>query len=74
MTDPEAFLFRHSTRQIIYGPGVLSRLGDIARDRQLTRAVVVSDGFFSAGALESRLRALLENAGVSVEFHSVPGQ
>jgi len=74
MTDPEAFLFRHSTRQIIYGPGTLSRLADIARDRQLTRAVVVSDGFFSAGALESRLRALLESAGVSVEFHSVPGQ
>ena len=74
MSDPEAFLFRHSTRQIVYGPGALSKLGDIARDRELKRAAIVCDGFFSAGALQSRLRDLLEKAGVSVAFHNVPGQ
>ena len=74
MTDPEPFLFRQSTRQIVYGPGVLSRLGDIARDRDLNRAVIVIDGFFSGSARNSHLRDLLENAGVSVEFHGVPAK
>ena len=74
MTDPEAFLFRHSTHQIVYGPGALFRLGDIARERDLERAVIVTDGFFSGSARQSRLRELLENAGVSVEFHGVPAK
>lgn len=73
-TGPEPFLFRQSTRQIAYGPGILSRLGDLARDRSVARAAIVIDGCFSDGPLRSRLQELLETAGVDVAFHCVPGQ
>lgn len=68
---PEPFLFRHSARQILYGPGRLSELAAIAAARRVECAVVVMDGFFVGGALEARVRGVL--GGLSrVEVHGVP--
>ena len=43
---PEPFFFRHSARQVLFGPGKLSELATIAKARNVSRAVVVMDGFF----------------------------
>lgn len=68
---PEPFFFRHSARQILYGPGRLSELAAIARARRVERAVVVMDGFFIGGELEARVRDLLGGLA-DVEVHGVP--
>ena len=70
---PEPFLFRHSARQILFGPGRLRELAAIAEARRVECAVVVMDGFFVGGALEARVRDVL--GGLSrVEVHGVPIQ
>ena len=70
---PEPFFFRHSARQILFGPGRLAELTTIARARNVERIVVVMDGFFIGGPLEARVREVLGNL-VNVEVHGVPIQ
>ena len=68
---PEPFLFRHSARQILFGPGRLRELAAVAEARRVERAVVVMDGFFIGGALEARVRDVLGDLS-RVEVHGVP--
>jgi alcohol dehydrogenase class IV len=70
---PEPFFFRHSARQVLFGPGKLSELATIAKARNVSRAVVVMDGFFIGGPLEARVREVLGNV-VDVEVYGVPIQ
>jgi len=70
---PEPFFFRHSARQIMFGPGKLVELAAIAKSRNVERAVVVMDGFFIGGPLEARIREILDNL-INVEVHGVPIQ
>ena len=70
---PEPFFFRHSARQIMFGPGKLAELAAIAKSRNVERAVVVMDGFFIGGPLEARVREILGNL-INVEVHGVPIQ
>ena len=70
---PEPFFFRHSARQILFGPGKLSELAEIAKARNVERVVVVMDGFFIGGPLEARVREVLGNV-IDVEVHGVPIQ
>ncbi len=68
---PEPFFFRHSVRQVLFGPGRLSELAAIAGAGCVERAVVVMDGFFVGGELEARVREVLGNLS-GVEVHGVP--
>ena len=70
---PEPFFFRHSARQILFGPGRFSELAAIAEARDVERAVVVMDGVFIGGELEARVREVLGNV-IGVEVHGVPIQ
>ncbi len=70
---PEPFFFRHSARQILFGPGRFSELAAIAEARGVERAVVVMDGVFIGGELEARVREVLGNV-IGVEVHGVPIQ
>ena len=58
---PEPFFFRHSARQVLFGPGKLSELATIAKARNVSRAVVVMDGFFIGGPLEAHIREVLKD-------------
>ncbi len=65
----EGFDFVPRTR-VIYGPGTLARLGELARELGLRRTLLVSDrGMLKAGYVAAATRSLAE-AGVSAEpFH-----
>ncbi len=68
MTD-SAFSFFHSTNRVIYGPGSLDRLAELAEGRGHPAAIL--DSFFLGGAIEARLRQLL---GPGLRVHGVPQQ
>jgi alcohol dehydrogenase len=56
--------------RVIFGPGTVSRLGDVTRDLGASRALVVADaGIVAAGHVE-RAAALLSESGIDVcRFH-----
>src|SRR6185295_1461343 len=56
--------------RLVFGPGALDRLGDLAREAGFRRILLVSDpGLQSAGHPE-RARRLLEQAGIEITpFH-----
>ena len=65
MSPQSPFDFRLPTR-IVFGPGRIGELGDLARGLGATRALVASDsGVISAGHTEQGI-ASLEAAGISV--------
>ena len=70
---PEPFVFRHSARQILFGPGKLSELATIAKARNVSRAVVVMDGFFIGGPLEAHIREVLKDL-IDLKIYGVPIQ
>jgi alcohol dehydrogenase len=64
-----AFDFQHRTR-VVYGDGAFSRLGELARELDFARTLVVSDPGIVAAGHAARAGALLEAAGVtSFGFH-----
>jgi alcohol dehydrogenase len=63
------FDFQPRTR-VVYGEGVLSRLGDLARELGFGRTLIVSDRGIVAAGLVDRAAAALRDAGIEpVFFH-----
>jgi alcohol dehydrogenase len=63
------FDFYPRTR-VVFGVGVLSRLGELARGRGCTRALLVSDPGIVASGLVDRAQAILGEAGITAcSFH-----
>jgi alcohol dehydrogenase class IV len=59
-----------SRTRLVFGPGTLQRLGDLAREAGFGRTLLVSDPGLAASGHPDRARGLLERAGVEVlEFH-----
>jgi alcohol dehydrogenase class IV len=70
---PELFEFVHSTRRVIVAPGAIERLAALAGEFGIKRAAFVVDRFFAGGAVEQRLRQILDPALTApATFHSVP--
>lgn len=74
MNAPEPFLFRHSTRQIIYAPGALASIGELVQSRRLRRGALVIDGFFRDTEVCDRVRGLVEGNGAAFAVHAPPNQ
>lgn len=65
----EPFVFLHSARRVVYAPGALDRLADLAREFGATRPAIVHDAYFDRPAMRERLTDLL---GPRARFHVVP--
>ena len=72
MTPLEPFVFRHSTRQVIYGNGALASIGELVRARRLHRVALVVDGFFRDSEARERIRSLTEQNGAAFAAHDLP--
>ena len=63
--------FEHESRtRLVFGPGALSRLGEIARELGVKRTLLVSDPGVVAAGYTARACAALESAGVVVTTFS----
>ncbi len=65
----EGFDFVPRTR-VVYGPGTLARLGELARELGFRRTLLVADeGLVKAGYVAAAMRSLTEVGIASVPFH-----
>lgn len=74
VTPLEPFVFRHSTRQVIYATGALASIGELVRARRLRRVALVVDGFFRDSDVCERIRGLAKRNGAEFAMHAVPDQ
>ena len=74
MNAPEPFLFRHSTRRIIYAGGALASFGDFVQSRRLRRVALVIDGFFRETEVCERVRGMVQRNGAVLAVHAPPNQ
>ena len=74
MHPPEPFVFRHSTRRIIFAAGALGSLAELIESRRLRRAALVIDGFFVDTEVCERVRNLAERNGAAFAVHAPPNQ
>jgi len=74
VTAPRPFLFRHSTRRIIYAAGALTSIGDLVQSRRLRRVALVVDGFFSDTEVCDRVRGLAERNAAAFVVHAPPNR
>ena len=70
----EPFVFRHSTRQVIFATGALASIGDLVQIRRLRRVALVIDGFFGDSEASDRVRGLVERNGAAFAVHAPPVQ
>lgn len=56
----------HTPTRVVFGPGTLARLGELAREMGATRALLVTDPGLKAVGHPQRARASLEGAGLAV--------
>ena len=69
MASTIGFDFAARTR-LVFGPRMLERLGELAREAGFQRTLLVSDPGLAASGHAERARRLLESAGIQVvEFH-----
>ena len=69
MASTTGFDFAARTR-LVFGPRMLERLGELAREAGFRRTLLVSDPGLAASGHAERARRLLESAGIQVvEFH-----
>ena len=66
------FVFRHSTRRIMFAAGAVELLGEIVQTRHLGRVALVMDGFFRNSELCDRVRDLVESNGAAFTAHALP--
>ncbi|HUG53487.1 MAG TPA: iron-containing alcohol dehydrogenase [Vicinamibacteria bacterium] len=65
-----SLLDRAMPTRVVFAPGALRRLGEIARELGFTRTLLVSDPGLVGSGHPARARALLEGAGIEVvPFH-----
>lgn len=70
---PPRFVFRHSTRQIIFGWGVISELGELARQHGARRSAIVFDGVFrDTEMLDGIVRQLTASTDADPAVYFVP--
>src|SRR5271157_3293594 len=63
----------HTPTRVVFGPGSMSRLGELARELGDTRVLLVTDPGLEAAGHPQRARASLEAAGLEVYvFDDVP--
>lgn len=74
MNSPEPFLFRHSTRQIIYAIRASISVGELVQTRRLRRVALVIDTFFRDGEVCEQIRHLVEHHGAASAMHVPPDQ
>lgn len=74
MTAPEPFLFRHSTRRIIYGTSALVSIGELVQTRRLRRVALVIDGFFRETEVCERVRGMAQRNGAAFAVHAPPNR
>ena len=74
MSAPEPFLFRHSTRRIIYAAGALASIGELVHTRRLRRIALVIDGFFRDSEVCERVRGLAQRNGAAFAAHAPPNR
>jgi alcohol dehydrogenase len=56
----------HTPTRVMFGPGTLSRLGEVARDLGATRALLVTDPGLNAAGHPQRAQQSLRDAGLEV--------
>src|SRR5437763_16683562 len=56
----------HTPTRVVFGPGTLRRLGDIARELGATRALLVTDPGLEAAGHPQRAHQSLKGAGLEV--------
>ena len=74
MRTTESFVFRHSTRRIIFAAGALGSLAELMKSRRLRRAALVIDSFFLDTDVCEQVRDLVEHNGAAFSVHAVPNQ
>ena len=74
MRTTESFVFRHSTRRIIFAAGALGSLAELMKSRRLRRAALVIDSFFLDTDVCEQVRGLVERNGAAFSVHAVPNQ
>ena len=72
VTPLEPFVFRHSTRQVIYASGALTSIGELVRVRRLHRVALVVDGFFRDSDACERIRGFTKRDGAAFAVHALP--
>ena len=72
MSAPEPFVFRHSTRRIIYATGALASIGEFVQARRLRRVALVIDGFFLDSEVCNRVHGLVERDGAEFTVYALP--
>ena len=68
------FVFRHSTRQVIYDAGALASIGELMRAHRRRRIALVIDSFFRDTGVCERVRGPVEHQGAAFAVHAVPEQ
>ena len=58
----------HSAGQIVFGPGAVAQLGELARRHGITRASIVTDRQLIGAGLLDELCGPLEASGVAIDF------
>src|SRR6184192_4062189 len=56
----------HTPTRVMFGPGTMARLGEIARDLGATRALLVTDPGLEAAGHPQRAQQSLKDAGLEV--------
>ena len=74
MPLPQPFVYRHSTRRIIFGAGALGSLAELMESRRLGRAALVIDSFFLDTEVCERIRNLAKRNGGAFAVHAPPNQ
>ena len=69
---PEPFVFRHSTRRIIYATGALASIGELVQARRLRRVALVIDGFFRDSEVCNRVHGLVERNDAEFTVYALP--
>ncbi|MBI3466002.1 MAG: iron-containing alcohol dehydrogenase [Planctomycetes bacterium] len=57
----------HSAGQIIFGPGAVAQLGEVAGQLKLRRVLLVTDAMLVRAGIAEQVRSPLESAGVAVD-------
>jgi len=64
---PETWTF-HSAGQIVFGPGAIEQLGELARRHRISRVSVITDRKLVDAGLLDRISPPLEAAGIGIDF------
>lgn len=68
-------VFNFQSPRVVFGPGTVSRVGAMAKDYGVSRAVVVADAIMARAGHLDKVVTSLQGAGIAVEvFDSIDGE